>query len=136
MTEQDKRVFPIVYSFDGRPSEDGSAFLVEAIAFEGSVARFAIPVDNIQHFIAFLLIWVRELSGGHSSGTHADGSESDGCIPIPATSIAIGQPSGDQVYIAISVGRAELVFSLPASSLGPVGQSLMLAGAPLNAEAS
>src|SRR5262245_19553668 len=60
----------------------------------------------------------------------------EGRIPIPATSIAIGQPGGSEAYIGISVGRAELVFSLPASSLVPVGQSLMLAGTSSNAAAS
>jgi hypothetical protein len=62
MTEQDKRIFPIVYSFEGHPSDSSSTFLVEGICFDGSTVRFAIPVDNIQHFIAFLLIWVRTLS--------------------------------------------------------------------------
>jgi len=135
MTQQGTRVFPVVYSFEGNPSEDGSVFLVEGTGFDGSVVRFAIPLDNIQHFIAFLLLWVGTISAGHPGG-EPDSSESDGRIPIPATSIAIGQPGGSEAYIGISVGRAELLFSLPASSLVPVGQSLMLAGTSSNAAAS
>jgi hypothetical protein len=50
-------------------------------------------------------------------------------MPIPATSIAIGEPSGQEGYIGISVGRAELVFSLPLASFGPLGRTRMLAGA-------
>jgi hypothetical protein len=53
-----------------------------------------------------------------------------GSLPIPATSIAIGEPNGDEGYLGISVGRAELVFSLPVSSFGPLGQSLLMAGTP------
>jgi len=52
MTQQSARAFPVVYSFEGNPSEDGSVFLVEGTGFDGSVVRFAIPLDNIQHFIA------------------------------------------------------------------------------------
>ena len=53
-------------------------------------------------------------------------------MPIPATSIAIGAPSGQEGYIGISVGRAELVFALPLASFGPLGQTLMMAGMPAN----
>jgi hypothetical protein len=135
MSDPNRRVFPIVYSFEGHPSEDGSAFLVEATCFDDSVTRFAIPVDNIQHLIAFLLVWVGKISAAHPGAppTCDDGGER---LPIPATSVAIGEPSGEEAYIGISVGRAELVFSLPVSSLGSVGQSLLLAGAPINATAS
>ena len=134
MTDQDRRIFPVVYSFEGHPSGDGSTFLVEGTCFDGSTVRFAIPVDNIQHFIAFLLVWVRTMSD--AADKQADSSGSEGRIPIPATSLAIGQPSGDEGYIAISVGRAELLFSLPAASLGSIGQSLLIAGTPANAVAS
>ena len=134
MTEQDKRLFPVVYSFEGHPSGDGSTFLIEGTCFDGSTVQFAIPVDNIQHFIAFLLVWVRTMSDAASK--QADSSGSDGRIPIPATSIAIGQPDGNEAYIAVSVGRAELIFSLPASSLGSIAQSLLIAGTPANAVVS
>jgi hypothetical protein len=53
----------------------------------------------------------------------------EGSLPIPATSIAIGEPNGDEGYLGISVGRAELVFSLPVSSFGPLGESLLMASA-------
>ena len=131
MMEKSSDVFPVIYSFEGSPSEDGSVFLVKA-----SVVRFAIPLDNIQHFITFLLIWAGTISADHSGSADADDCQSSGCIPIPATSIAVGQPNGNEAYIGVSVGCAELVFSLPASSLGPVGYTLMLAGTPANAVAS
>jgi hypothetical protein len=34
----------------------------------------------------------------------------------------------DEGYLGISVGRAELVFSLPVSSFGPLGETLLMAG--------
>jgi hypothetical protein len=128
VSEQSTRVFPVIYSFEGHPSEDGSFFLIEGTGFDQSAVRFAIPLDNIQHFIAFLLIWVGTMSVSHDGDADANKSESNGRIPIPATSIAIGHPNGNEAYIGISVGRAELIFSLPASALAPIGQSLMLAG--------
>jgi hypothetical protein len=136
VSEQSTRVFPVIYSFEGNPSEDDSLFLVEGTGFDQSAVRFAIPLDNIQHFIAFLLMWVGTMSVSHHGNAHANHSESNGRIPIPATSIAIGHPNGNEAYIGISVGRAELVFSLPASALTPVGQSLMLAGTASNAAPS
>jgi len=92
------------------------------------VLRFAIPVDNVKHFIAFLLLWVGTMSqsdNGDSDAAHVG----EGSLPIPATSIAIGEPNGDEGYIGISVGRAELIFSMPVSAFGELGQSLLMAGA-------
>jgi len=111
MTDQGKLVFPIVHSLEGRPTDDGSALLVEATAFDGSVLRFAIPVDNVKHFIAFLLLWVGTMSAGQSADGDSDAAHvGEGSLPIPATSIAIGEPNGNEGYIGISVGRAELIF--------------------------
>src|SRR5712671_5379495 len=101
--DQGRLEFPIVHS-------------LEAPAFDGRVLRFAIPVDNVKHFIAFLLVWVGQISAGQGTGDEADAGMAAGSLPIPATSIAIGEPNGDEGYLGISVGRAELVFSLPVSS--------------------
>jgi len=134
--EPGKFAFPIVHSLDGRPSADGAAMLVEATAFDGTVLRFAIPVDNIKHFVAFLLIWAGEIGEGQSDIDKAEGNATAGNLPIPATSFSIGEPDGEEGYLGISVGRAELVFSLPVSALKPLGQSLLLAGMPSTPVAS
>jgi hypothetical protein len=122
---------PVIYSFEGGPCADGQTLLVRATGFDGSVTSFAIPIDNVKHFIAFLLAWVGTLSAGE---TPADGDAPGEAqiMPIPATSIAIGAPSGQEGYIGISVGRAELVFALPPASFGPLGQTLLMAGTPAN----
>jgi hypothetical protein len=128
MIDQGKLAFPIVHALDGRPSDDGTALLVEATAFDGSVLRFAVPIDNVKHFIAFLLVWVGTISAGQASDDNPDAA-TESSLPIPATAIAIGEPNGAEGYIGISVGRAELVFSLPVSAFGPLGESLLMASA-------
>ena len=67
MQEQVQQSFPVVYSFDAHPSDDGATLAVEATCFDKTVVRFAVPVDNIQHMIAFLLIWVHMVSPENSS---------------------------------------------------------------------
>jgi len=123
--------FPLIYSFEGGPSPDGQTLLVKATGFDESVTSFAIPVDNVKHFIAFLLAWVGTISAT-GAPDEADAPDEAQVMPIPATSIAIGAPSGQEGYIGISVGRAELVFALPLASFGPLGQTLMMAGTPAN----
>ena len=128
---------PIIYAFDGEPSEDGSLLHVNATAFDGRVIPFAIPTDNVKHFIAFLLAWVGTISAGAGEPTDTESAAvGEGIIPIPVTSIAIGEPSGQEGYIGISVGRAELVFSVPLASFGPLGQTLLMAGAAANTKPS
>lgn len=121
--------FPVIYSFEGGPSVDGQTLLVRATGFDKSVTTFAIPIDNVKHFIAFLLAWVGTLSEANGD---ADAPAEARIMPIPATSIAIGAPSGEEGYIGISVGRAELVFALPLASFASLGQTLMMAGTPAN----
>ena len=128
---------PVIYAFDGEPSEDGSLLHVNATAFDGRVIPFAIPTDNVKHFIAFLLAWVGTIGAGAGEPTDTESAAvGEGIIPIPVTSIAIGEPSGQEGYIGISVGRAELVFSVPLASFGPLGQTLLMAGAAANTKPS
>jgi hypothetical protein len=122
--------FPLIYSFEGGPSADGQMLLVKATGFDASVTSFAIPVDDV-HFIAFLLAWVGTISAAAAADDAGEPGEAQ-VMPIPATSIAIGAPSGQEGYIGISVGRAELVFALPLVSFGPLGQTLMMVGTPAN----
>ena len=124
--------FPLIYSFEGGPSADGQTLLVKATGFDQSVTSFAIPVDNVKHFIAFLLAWVGTISAAGAAAADADEPGEVQVMPIPATSIAVGAPSGQEGFIGISVGRAELVFTLPLASFGPLGQTLMMAGMPAN----
>ena len=119
---------PVIYRFEGGPSADGRTLLVKATGFDASVTSFAIPIDNVKHFIAFLLAWVGTISAGEAL---PDGDAGDAQVmPIPATAIAIGAPSSEEGYIGISVGRAELVFAVPLASFGPLGQTLLMAGMP------
>ena len=120
-------VFSIIHTLQGGPSEDGNMLLVEASTFDEKVLRFAIPIDNVQYFIAFLLIWVGKISAAQENRSETDDTEGVS-LPIPATSISIGEPNGVEGYLGISVGRAELMFSVPTSALVSVGQTLLMAG--------
>jgi hypothetical protein len=123
--------FPVVHSFEGGPSADGQMLLIKATGFDARVTTFAIPIDNVKHFIAFLLAWVGTISAG-AAGDDAETPGETQVMPIPVTSVAIGAPGGQEGYIGISVGRAELVFALPLASFAPLGQTLLTAGAPAN----
>ena len=46
-------------------------------------------------------------------------------LPIPVTAIEIGEPVGDEGYLGISVGQAELVFSVPMSAFDPLGRTIL-----------
>jgi hypothetical protein len=79
--------FPIIHTLQGGPSKDGNMLVVEAATFDDKVLRFAIPIDNVQHVIAFLLIWVGKISA-QENRPETDDRERPGSLPIPATSIS------------------------------------------------
>jgi len=129
MIDDESVELPVIHSLNAHPSDDDATLLVEATAFDGGIVRFAVPVDNVRHVIAFLLVWMATISAGkENSGEPATGYDQS-ALPIPATSIAVGAPNGSEGYLGISVGRAELVFSLPVSAFGPLGESLLMASA-------
>jgi len=127
--QSDMTIFPLVRDAQGGPSADGRSLLVEAATVDGDVVRFAVALSEIQHFVAFLLVTTGKICAAHGM-TGAVGPDSGPTLPIPATSIAIGAPDGDEGYLEISVGRAELVFSLPLSAFDSLGRTMLTASAP------
>jgi hypothetical protein len=124
--------FPLVLQVQGGPSPDGRSLLVEAATVEGEMLRFAVALTDIQHFVAFLLV-----SAGKASATQglADSSPNPAAalsLPIPVTAIDIGEPVGNEGYLGISVGQAELVFSVPMSAFDPLGRTMLTLSAQSN----
>lgn len=107
---------------DWRPI-DGKALLVEGATADGEPVRFALSLTDVQHFVAFLLISVGKLSVAQ---------DDYGRTAMPATSIAIGQPEGEEGYLGIAVGQAELVFSVPLSVFDELGRTLLTISAKPN----
>ncbi len=121
--------FPLVHNAQGGPSADGRALLIEAATAEGEPMRFAVPLNEVQHFVSFLLFSVGRISAAQGLARGPDAEQRNPCRPIPATSIAVGGPENGEGYLGISVGRAELLFSVPFSAFEPVGRSMLLASA-------
>lgn len=121
-------VFPVVHSAQGGPSPDGRALMIEGQTADGGTVRFALGLAEVQHFIAFLLVSV-----GKISALRADRGEAaldpENCRPIPATSIAIGEPQGEQGFFSVAVGEAELVFTIPLSSFDAIARTMLMASA-------
>jgi hypothetical protein len=124
--------YPLVRSAQGGPAPDGKALLVEGATADGEPVRFALSLTDVQHFVAFLLISVGRMSIARDD----DGPTTDDSVgqspPVPATSIAIGQPEGEEGYLGIAVGQAELVFSLPLSVFDELGRTLLTVSARPN----
>jgi hypothetical protein len=51
---------------------------------------------------------------------------------VPATSIAVGEPAGNEGYLGIAVGRAELIFSMPLSAFEELGRTMLTISAKPN----
>jgi hypothetical protein len=121
--------FPVVRQADGVPSPDGKSLLIEAKTTGGETLRFALTLSDVQHFVAFLLISVGKISLEHSRGGLPPNVEEANIIPIPVTAVTIGEPEGDEGYLGIEVGQANLVFSVPISEFAPLGRSILTVSA-------
>jgi hypothetical protein len=72
---------------------------------------------------------VQFVHGGPSQVQDGAATADAECRPIPATSISVSEADGDQGYLGIDVGAAELVFSLPLSAFGPIARTMLTASA-------
>ena len=118
-------LFPLVLQVQGGASPDGGSLLVEAATVEGAMLRFAVALTDVQHFVAFLLVSAGKMTA--AQGLHA-GSPNPAAatsLPIPVTAIDVGEPVGNEGYLGISVGRAELVFSVPMSAFDPLDRTML-----------
>jgi len=123
--------YPLVRHAQGGPAPDGKALLVEASILDGEPIRFAISLTDVQHFVAFLLIAVGKI-GAMRNDEAPPANEVGQTPPVPVTSIAVGEPEGDEGYLGIAVGPAELVFSVPASAFDELGRALLTISAKPN----
>ena len=130
--ESNLATYPLMRFAQGGPAPDGKALLVEGATADGEPVRFALSLIDVQHFVAFLLISVGRLSVAQDDqGPSADDTVGQS-PPVPATSIAIGQPEGEEGYLGIAVGQAELVFSVPLSVFDELGRTLLTISAKPN----
>ena len=116
-------LFPLVLQVQGGASPDGGSLLVEAATVEGEMLRFAVALTDVQHFVAFLLVSAGKMTAqGLAASPNPAAATS---LPIPVTAIDVGEPVGNEGYLGISVGRAELVFSVPMSAFDPLGRTML-----------
>jgi hypothetical protein len=124
----DDRVgFPLIRSARGGPSPDGGNLLVEGVTADGQPVRFAVALDEVQHFVSFLLVSIGKIRALQQPQEEPEMTTPS--RPIPATSVAIGEPGDDEGYLVMKVGRAELLFSMPIAAFEPVAHSMLMAAA-------
>jgi hypothetical protein len=116
-------LFPLVLQVQGGASPDGGSLLVEAATVEGEMLRFAVALTDVQHFVAFLLVSAGKMTA--TQGLAASPNPAAMSLPIPVTAIDVGEPVGNEGYLGISVGWAELVFSVPMSAFDPLGRTML-----------
>jgi hypothetical protein len=119
--------YPLVCNARGGPSEDGTALLVEGATGGSGAVRFAIALDQIHHFVAFLLVSAGKIAGSREEPRNPGDRIAAASRPIPVTSISVGDPDGNEVYLGIGVGPAELVFAIPSTSLAALGKAMLTA---------
>jgi hypothetical protein len=117
--------FPLVLQVQGGPSPDGRSLLVEAATVEGEMLRFAMALTDVQHLVAFLLVSAGKVSAGQGLAASSANPTASMSLPIPVTAIDIGEPVGNEGYLGISVGQADLVFSVPMSAFDPLGRTML-----------
>lgn len=122
--QADSALFPLVLQVQGGASPDGGSLLIEAATVDGEMLRFAVALTDIQHFVAFLLVSAGKATAmqGLAASPNPAAAMS---LPISVTAIDVGEPVGNEGYLGISVGRAELVFSVPMSAFDPLGRTML-----------
>jgi hypothetical protein len=130
--ESDAAIYPLVQYAQGGPAPDGKALLIEGATAEGGPVRFALSLGDVQHFVAFLLMSVGQIGVMRGDPAPIPDEATVQSPAVPPTSIAVGQPQGDQGYLGIAVGRTELIFSIPLSAFDELGRTMLTISAGSN----
>ncbi|HEY1503080.1 MAG TPA: hypothetical protein VGF92_02205 [Stellaceae bacterium] len=120
-------LFPTIRNARGGPSADGCNLLVEGLTAEGSPVRFAVPLSEVHHLVSFLLVSVAKITESQSKQGMPELLSGTPPRPIPATAISVGEPENGEGYMVMSVGCADLVFSVPITAFEPVARVMLLA---------
>jgi hypothetical protein len=91
--------------------------------------RFSIALADVQHLVSYLLVRASRLGGRAGAGTNAGEEAQIFSHSIPVSSVAMGKSDGEEGYLGISVGPAELLFSMPISAFDRIGRNLLTASA-------
>jgi hypothetical protein len=120
-------LFPRIRGAEGRLSGDGKALLVEALTDSGDVVRFSVDLGEVQHLVSYLLVWTARLAAEHTPASGIGEAARVFSHPIPVTAVSMGTGDGGEGLLGISVGPAELLFSIPMAALGSIGKTLLTA---------
>jgi hypothetical protein len=116
--------YPLVRKARSGPSEDGNALLVDGATAEDAVVRFAVGLDEVQHFVAILLVEASRMSALQDEAPQVTNASR----PIPATSVSF-KVEGTEAHVGIGIGTVELVYAIPTVALEAIGRALMTASA-------
>jgi len=122
---QDLVPFPLVQLAQGGRSPDGRALLVEAATKGGGLLRFAILLSDLQRYVSFLLVSASKVVEPLETEDVRAPPEVTTDVPIPVASIAVGESSGNDAQLEITVGPAELTFAVPLQQCDRLARTIL-----------
>lgn len=122
--------YPLLSGAQAHPSEDGRALLIEGATFDKEVLRFALALPDVRNLIGFLLSSLDKM--GRQSPDIADAirQRESAAVPVPISSFSIADTDGgEDALVFVGIGPTELVFSMPATAVDPIGRALLTTSA-------
>ena len=120
-------IFPAIRNARGGPSADGCNLLVEGLTAEGAPVRFAVPLSEVHYFASFLLASLAKITEAQGKQGMPELASGAPARPIPVTAISVGEPENGEGYLVMTVGCADLLFSVPIAAFEPVARVMLLA---------
>jgi hypothetical protein len=124
---------PLLVRFEGGPTDDGKAVIVNGRLADKSRATFAIETDKVSWLIGKLAEWTREAASKAGWKAQPIDQQDDTSVWMRPTQYGLidaGKP--DKVHLAIDVGPVRFRLALTKPSALELGRVLQAAVAPMD----
>jgi hypothetical protein len=114
---------PFVLDVLGEVASNGEAVGLRIQRSAQRPVDLCLRIADLQHLIGILL--TLSCQAKHLQPTPELDSPPNNAIPLPVSAINIGQTDENQTLLMLEVGTVSLMFGLPPTMLGEVGQTLL-----------
>ena len=122
--------YPLLRHAQAQLSSDGLALLIDGLAFDQTVVRFAVGLPDVRNLIGYLLSTLAKLDRQDPAVAKLLEEYATPTEPVPISSFSVSDgETGADALVLVGVGPTELTFLLPTAAFDPIGRAMLTASA-------
>ena len=114
---------PFVIDVLGEVARNGDSVALRIHRSAQGVVDLCLRIEDVQHLVGVLLALSCEAK--RRQPATEDDTAPSAAIPLPVSAINVGQADDGRAFLMLEIGTTSLLFAVPCSTLGEVGETLL-----------